>query len=147
MHSDKIDKLIAENRDQSFFFGNVDETIVRKVEEKLELTFPPQYRKFITEYGCGNIGPIEIFGLGPEEESVPNLEWVIKDLRQTRNLPEYLIPIENIGDGSYAVLSSQYASENEVGEGDVLEWNSRARDPKRIANSFGEYLQDRLLNL
>lgn len=147
MNHDKLHKLIQEKRDASYFFGTVDDTTIKNAEEKLDLTFPKEYREFLKEYGCGNIGPIEIFGLGPNVESVPNVEWVIKNLRETRDLPNYLIPVENIGDGSYAVVSSANSSEHGVMEGIVLQWNSRVNDPKKIANNFGEYLQERLLNI
>ncbi|WP_018933246.1 SMI1/KNR4 family protein [Gracilibacillus lacisalsi] len=146
MNHDKLRKLIQEKRDASYFFGTVDDATIKKAEEKLDLKFPKEYREFLGEYGCGNIGPIEIFGLGPSVESVPNVEWVIKNLRETRDLPNYLIPVENIGDGSYAVLSSASSSKHGVMEGIVLQWNSRVNDPQKIANNFGEYLQERLLN-
>ncbi|MTI83275.1 MAG: SMI1/KNR4 family protein [Firmicutes bacterium] len=139
-----IKKLIEEKRDQSYFFGPVEEKIIKKVEEKLELTFPEDYREFLKEYGCGNIGPIEIFGLGPNIESVPNVEWMIRHLRKTRSLPNYLIPIENLGDGFYAALTSVNSSDQGVMAGVVLQWNSRMNDPRRIASSFADYLQERV---
>ena len=147
MHNNGVHKIIEAKRDDSFFFGTVDEEKIKKAEDKLDITFPKEYREFLKEYGCGNIGPIEIYGIGPDVESVPNVEWIIMNLRETRNLPNYLIPIENIGEGSYAVVSSNDSRENEVMEGGVLQWNSRVNDPKQIANTFGEYLQERLLNV
>lgn len=147
MNHDNLRKLIQEKRDASYFFGTVNDTTIKKAEEKLDLTFPKEYRVFLEEYGCGNIGPIEILGLGPNVESVPNVEWVVKNLREKRGLPNYLIPVENIGDGSYAVVSSANSSEHGVMEGVVLQWISRENDPKKIANNFGEYLHERLLNL
>jgi hypothetical protein len=46
--------LIEENRDLSRFMGLRDEELVVAAENALGLKFPPLYRQFLGDFGCGN---------------------------------------------------------------------------------------------
>ena len=43
------------------FEGAKPESLVARAETALGLTFPPSYRRFLLEMGCGDINGLEIF--------------------------------------------------------------------------------------
>ena len=62
---DEIIKTINEYEEKGdFTYANVDDIIISKAEEILDLKIPEQYCWFLKNYGHGGIGGIEIFGVG-----------------------------------------------------------------------------------
>lgn len=60
------------------FVGARSETLVKAAEEKLDLTFPPSYRRFLLEFGAGSFGASELYGVideNFENSSAPNGIW------------------------------------------------------------------------
>jgi hypothetical protein len=64
--------------------------LVLKAESALGLKFPPTYRKFLLEYGCGNIFGMEFYGVVDDNfinSSIPDAIWITLNERKTSNLP------------------------------------------------------------
>ena len=55
--------LIAESKDDADFAGPRPAELIQAAEEALGVQFPPTYRRFVSEYGAGNIGSTEIYGV------------------------------------------------------------------------------------
>lgn len=121
-------------------FGPVDENSILKAEEMLNITFPPSYRAFLTEYGASYGNGIEIYGL-PEAIEPP--EWVnaaeqtLKD-RKLTNIPDsYLAISDDGGDFRYYLDSSIF---NKQGESPIVKIGPGIEVRKVVAESFLEFI-------
>jgi len=142
-------KLIAHNRDLADFEDPRPEKLVEKAERVLSLRFPPSYRTFLKEYGCGDIGGEEFYGVVNENfdnSTAPDAIWVTLDERKTSGLPNSLIIIYSPGDGLYYALDSREC--NSEGEWPVVVWDPGTSRPKDklevVAKDFGEFLYSRI---
>jgi hypothetical protein len=106
------------------WLGPVDEARVVALEEALGVVIPPQYRAFLLRYGSGIVGPCEIYGLGGPTNAVPNLQWLVDDLKTTGlHRPAQLLPFYAEGDGDYsAILAAPLAGQP---TGAVVNWSPR----------------------
>ncbi|WP_077965869.1 SMI1/KNR4 family protein [Ensifer adhaerens] len=96
------------------FEGSKPETLVDKAEHALGLSFPPSYRKFLGELGCGDVNGLEIFGLiddNFETSSIPNGIWLTLSERKNIKLDPKLIIIADSGDGSYIAIDKRTIDE------------------------------------
>lgn len=109
------------------WFGPVDEFSVAKAEESIGVPMPALYKSFLLQYGSGVIGQYEIYGLGCPQNGVPNLLWLIQDLKQIGlQRPTQIIPFHAEGDGDYsAVLAAPLAGQS---VGSVVYWSPRRDD-------------------
>ncbi|MQR94438.1 hypothetical protein EJV22_04520 [Fictibacillus phosphorivorans] len=48
----------------------------------MKCKIPISYKLFLKRYGLGDIFGEEVYGLGIEENGVPNMTWITKQLRQ-----------------------------------------------------------------
>ena len=73
MDFEEIKNLIDSSPNIEFGLG-VSDDMIRKAEEKLEFTFPKEYKLWLKNYGWGEIYGEDIFGLYNEEfDSYPNV--------------------------------------------------------------------------
>ena len=123
------------------FEGAKPESLVAKAETALGLTFPPSYRRFLLEMGCGDINGMEVFGLindNFEKSSVPNGIWLTLNERRAIGLhPAYVI-IGDGGDGAYYALDTRQV--DNAGEVPVVRLSIDGRHSEKVADSFGKYL-------
>lgn len=122
------------------FAGMKPEALVVKAETALGLKFPPSYRRFLLEMGCGNIYSLEIYGLINdvfEKSSIPNGIWLTLDERRTIGLhPAYVI-IGDVGDGAvYGIDTREVGTD---GEAPIVMLSVDRTQSERIADSFGDY--------
>src|SRR5260370_37232531 len=60
------------------FVGPRSESLVSTAEQFLSIKFPPDYRRFLLEFGAGSFGSFEILGVireNFENSKVPNGIW------------------------------------------------------------------------
>ncbi|MBP9694687.1 MAG: SMI1/KNR4 family protein [Alphaproteobacteria bacterium] len=154
-------KLINENfttDDYDFCSPITRETII-SVEKILNLELPLSYKGFISALGCGDIKGSEINGIiknevFSEDHWGPigslNLVWLTLNDRKEYGLPEHILLIYSLGDGSYYALDvSQMDAE---GECPVVYWplDGYEATPKLeiVAKDFGEFflnlIQDKI---
>src|SRR5437762_6151665 len=96
------------------FEGVKPEVLVAKAEDALGLTFPPSYRRFLLQMGCGDINGLEVFGLindNFEKSTVPNGIWLTLNQRRTIGLNRSYVIIADGGDGTYYALDTRQADE------------------------------------
>src|SRR5690606_21827122 len=92
-------KSLIENNDGDFS-GPKPEGIVVSAEQALNLTFPPSYRHFLLDLGCGSIGGLEIYGVIDEEfedSGVPDGIWLTLKMREGAGLNPAYILIGDVG--------------------------------------------------
>ena len=125
------------------FEGPKPESLVIEAEHVLGLIFPPSYRRFLLEMGCGGINGLELLGLindNFEKSSVPDGIWLTLNLRRSIALdPAYIIVGEG-GDGTYYALDTKNVEG--AGEAPVIRLSVDGQHSERVADSFGAYLLD-----
>lgn len=125
------------------FEGPKPESLIRKAEAALGVTFPPSYRRFLLDLGCGDIGGFEIFGViddNFQNSSVPNGVWLTLNERRNIGLAPGLVIVGEGGDGCYYALDIRPIEVAvEAGVVRLLPDGSLA---DRVTSSFGEYFLD-----
>jgi antitoxin YobK len=126
------------------FAGPRPESLVRKAEQRLGFRFPPTYRRFLLEYGAGNFGSAEIFGVIGDDfdrSAVPDGVWYTLKERTAIGLPGNLMVICNDGMGNLGCLE---AIQEEEREGAVILYRPGARVDNQaretLASDFGDFL-------
>lgn len=136
-------RIIDENGGD--FEGSKPEFLIEAAEGALGLSFPPTYRRFLLEYGCGDIAGVEIYGVIKSDfvnSSVPDAIWLTLRQRDEGQLSTSGIVVYSNGDGSYAVLNANDRSSDD--ECPVVEWTPGAdgdlKSAPRLADDFGAFL-------
>jgi antitoxin YobK len=132
-------EIIQRHPDLNDFIGAREEESVVAAERALSLKFPPLYRRFLRELGCGSFGSSEIYGVCTvnfENSSVPDGIWLTLEERRSAYLPPYFVILAALGDGPYAVLDTRFSYEPD--QCPVKAWLRREMD--MIASDFGEFL-------
>lgn len=129
------------------FEGAKPESLVVEAESALGLVFPPSYRSFILEMGCGAINGLEVFGLinnNFETSTVPNAIWLTLNERRGIGLHPSYVLIGEGGDGTfYALDTKQLDSE---GEALVIQLSPDGKQSEKISDSFGSYFFEAVRN-
>jgi len=103
------DDLASELRAQSERLGTgaTNEEII-DAERQLGVTLPESYRRFLREFGWGEVGHCDLFGLGA---GVPGHLELVEMVESERTdymplTPEHLVPIMNDGGGNLYCLDT-----------------------------------------
>jgi hypothetical protein len=123
------------------FEGPKPESLVAKAEQILALRFPPSYRRFLLEWGCGDLKGLEVFGLIDdvfENSTAPNAIWLTLNKRASIGLDPGFVIVADVGDGTSYALDTRHI--DDAGEAPVLRVSVDGCACERIADSFGAYL-------
>lgn len=123
------------------FEGAKPEALVSKAEAALGVKFPPTYRRFLLELGCGDINGVEVFGLindNFEKSTVPNGVWLTLNERRSIDLDPAYVVVGECGDGTYYALDTRHVDAG--GESPVVRLSVDAKHSEKVADSFGSYL-------
>jgi hypothetical protein len=104
---EKAKELFKDSRGISTFVGSKSETLIKLAENLLSIKFPAIYRRFLLEFGAGGVGSFEIFGIVSddfENSSIPDIVWFTLRERNETNLPKFLLPVFDLGDGELFCL-------------------------------------------
>ena len=133
--------LIAEHRDDGTFAGPADDATIERAESLLGLTFPPTYRCFLERLGAGDIWGEEFYGIVDEELEnplVPNVVGLVLAERNAGSLPDHLLPVYVVGEGTVFGLDFSASADAEP---PVVSWHG---DPEAgtepEASDFGAFL-------
>lgn len=136
--------LVDEYEDESHFAGPRDEGLVAASESVLGLSFPPTYRRFVTELGAGDIAAQEFYGVVTGDfvnSAVPNGIWLTLIARREWGLPESMVVVGFDGGVDYYVIDTAKAVD--AHEPPVEIWRpgvSTAGDRlEQAASDFGEF--------
>lgn len=140
-------RLVAEHRDRAHFMDGQPEEVVARAEQALGVSFPPSYREFVRELGAGDIAGAEFYGVTSgefESSSVPNGIWFTLQERADSGLPQPLVVIYSVGEGTLFALDT--AQRDDDDESPVVAWVpgvSRSEDQlETIAPDFGTFFRE-----
>lgn len=125
---------------RSDFVGPRDPAIVDAAEKRLGVIFPPSYRRFLLDFGCGNIGSQEIYGVidkDIERGPIPNAIWLSLQ-RQAQGWRRDLFVVHESGDGTSHALDLSRTDFN--GESAVWLLNVNGSLAEKVSDNFGEFL-------
>lgn len=138
--------LVAENAEEADFVGSQPMELVERAERALSLRFPPSYREFLHELGAGDIGGEEFFGVvGADFEAsgVPDGIWLTLREREDSGLPDNLIVVYSVGDGTLYALDTAQAGGD--GEAPVVAWvPGTAETHETVAADFGTFFREKV---
>ena len=140
MNIEKIKERISAFEEVDFV-GPVPNELIDQAETELESKFPPQYRAFISNFGCGGIGSEEFIGLGGAEYL--NVSKMAARLRnKNRALPKRFLPLWADGFGNYDCIDVRQPTDG--GEYAVVRWihDAPVNEPLEVvANSYWEWFE------
>ena len=119
------------------FVGAKPTELIAAAEEALGFTFPPTYRRFLSDYGAGGVGGTEIYGVIDadfEDSSIPDGVWYNLQLRR-EGQAETLYVFYAVGDGTDFCLDTEHVADD--GEMPVVGIYLGAEDREKIAPDFG----------
>jgi hypothetical protein len=123
--------------------------VIQVAESALGLSFPPTYRRFLKERGCGDLAGAEFYGLVDEDfenSSIPDGIWLTMRQRRSSNLPRSLILVSETGNGGYYAIDTRRRDSR--GESPVIVWFpglSNVEGPVgEVAEDFGAFMFQRL---
>lgn len=123
------------------FEGPKSDALVAKAEAALGLSFPPSYRQFLLDMGCGDIAGLEIFGVINENfqnSTVPNGVWLTLNERRSIGLDPAFVIVGDGGDGTYYAIDTRRVDDS--GEAPVVRLSTDGMLGEKVADSFGAYL-------
>ena len=130
---------------ESDFVGPRSESLVGRAECVLGLRFPPAYRHFLLELGCGDIAGQEFYGLvgdNFDDGCVPNGIWVTLHQRKYPDTPHEIVVVGSSGHGSFFFVLDA-ARRTPDGECPVAEWRPGSgvnpANCQVIAEDFGAF--------
>lgn len=134
-------RRLINDSDDADFDGEKPEELVQKAETALGIKFPPTYRRFLLELGCGDIGGEEFYGIidgNFESSSVPNGIWLTLEERRTGNLSTNFVLVYAGGDGTYCAIDTAQRLEGD--ENPVVRLALDRTPVEEVAPSFGAFL-------
>ena len=141
--------LIQQNQELADFVGNRPDNIVNKAEVKLNLVFPQSYRMFLKNFGAGNFGSEEIYGVIKEDfenSGIPDAIWYTLKQRKEVNLPQNLLVIYHSGGEEMFCLDINKTGKD--AESMIVSYvtgiDSKYQTYEIIAEDFGEFLLQRV---
>ena len=140
---EKARELIRSNAKAAHFAGARPETLIQTAEAALSLHFSPSYRAFLRDFGAGNFGSFEVYGLIDddfENSSVPDAIWFTLTERREAGLPSELLVIGDAGTGELYCLRTA----KDDADGCVILLDTGSPAPldqcEQISVDFGCYL-------
>lgn len=138
-------KIMNDNKNICHFAGPRSEELINLAEETLGLKFSPLYRDFLRQFGAGNFGSQEIYGVIDEDfenSSIPDAIWFTLTERREINLPRNLLVIYDTGGEEYYCLD--FNKRNKHNEPAVVSFipgqELQAQKYEVIAEDFGDFL-------
>ncbi|MFK4764540.1 SMI1/KNR4 family protein [Desulfobaculum sp. SPO524] len=124
---------------QDWYGGATEEQIVA-FEEKVGHRFPPTYRRFLKEFGEGDVYAMEFEGITSTGE-LPLATLEVLEQCAKEKIPPVLI-VNELGDGTFWGI---YFSEEKNGEFPIYGWHGTLDyEWEYDASSFGEFIYTRL---
>ena len=125
--------------------GPVPEATIVAAEQQLGIQFPPQYRSFLSLFGCGGIDSEEFIGLGgPDHLNIVKLTLRLR--AKINSLPIYLLPLRNDGFGNYDCFDTRGLTER--GEFMIVQWNHEGGEDQYLevlSDSFDQWFESLLV--
>jgi len=126
--------------------GPVSEDLIATAEQQLGIQFPPQYRAFMSVFGCGGVDSEDFIGLGgPAHLDIAKLALRLRE--RNNPLPARLLPLRADGFGNYDCLDTNQPTAD--GEYAIVQWNHEAGEEDQecelLADSFDGWFESILV--
>jgi hypothetical protein len=138
-------ELLEGQRAVGEFVGARPLWVVEKAEAALGHRFPASYRRFLLEYGAGNVGAFEVYGILGDDlarSGIPNGIWLTQRLRAQGALPAELVVVSDVGDGACYCLDLATSQP----DAPVVVFEPASSPPPRpwgvVAEDFGAFFLD-----
>ena len=125
--------VIEENEDDADFAGPRPPELIARAEQAAGVRFPPTYRRFLSEYGAGNLGSTEIYGVIDddfENSALPDAIW--HNLTSRR---EGLFAFYAVGEGTEFCLDTTRTAPD--GEMPIVAVDPSGETKEEVAPDFG----------
>jgi hypothetical protein len=100
----KLEGLLASmNFDQCASVSTAD---IQRHERNLKLRFGPEYKQYVSKYGCVAAGPNELYGLCGDNASIPSAIHATTSARRDSKFPRNLLVIADDGRGRKFCIDS-----------------------------------------
>jgi hypothetical protein len=139
-------KRLIGTHDGADFIGPRPEEWIAAAEARLGLTFPPTYRRFLQEFGCGAFRSEDFYGIvrnSFDTGTAPNGVWVTLHERETARLPPGMVIVQSGGDGTWHAIDTTRRS-SPSGEAPVMLLDVTCRPLEVVADDFGSFFLDRV---
>jgi antitoxin YobK len=123
----------------------VSDELVKKAEQTLGITFPPSYRQFLSDFGTGGFGSLEVYGIVGEDfvnSGIPDGIWCTLEERKNSGLDRKYLLVQSGGDGSYVAIDSSRC--DVFGECPLVRLSVDGKPIELVSDSFGSWLLDEL---
>lgn len=122
------------------------EMIINAAENVLNIKFPEDYRRFLTEYGTAEIGAEEIYGIVKADfvnSGIPDAIWLTLKKRADSDLRKELVIIYSDGMGNYFAMD--FGNQTN-GNPKIVSYTPGYSEDEQMypvmADSFGEFFYD-----
>lgn len=136
-------KIIEENEELGDFVGQIPEDVIEKAESLLGLELPKNYKQFIRDFGAGNFGSEEVYGIlsdNFENSGIPDAVWFTIKQRKELQLPFQLVAIYFTGGEEYFCLdTSKINEDNECPVISYVIGSEMESDFEIIAEDFSDF--------
>lgn len=145
---EQVFRILKKYQEYAEFSGGATKEKIRQAQMKLGISFPGDYRDFLSAYGAGSIGGCEIYGITESEamEAIPNGMWLTAYLRKHRGLPGHLLPVAFDGFGGFYCIDTKDMDEQE--RYPVVLFSQDQNDEKKLypkcADSFASFFLQQL---
>lgn len=112
---------------------------ITAAEQGLGITFSPEYRTYLAQFGLIAFGSTELCGLGVPAAAHLNILSAIAPLRTGKDYPPQAVPLCEIGDGYYYLYDNQTQQ--------VVTWSMVAGIQERHNQSLEAFLLNTLFDI
>jgi len=143
-----LPELFIKTHGISYFVGPRPLTLINLAQTRLSVKFPETYRRFLLEFGAGGIGGVEFFGVVMddfENSGYPDVIWLTLKGRNEWNLPEFLLPVYDLGDGELFCLDLRVPEGHEAKVvGFTPGYSSAEHNLDIVSEDFGKLFLDKI---
>lgn len=136
--------LIRANPARARFAGPRPGHLVVAAEAVLGIRLPQVYRRFVLDFGAGNFGSAEFYGVIDDDfdnSCTPDGVWFTRSEWVAGHLPRGVIVVGSTGDGDLYCLDTREGKEPPVS---IWRPGPRASMIDTVARDFGEHLLERV---
>lgn len=148
---EKALNLLEEHQEECDFVGERSEILIEKAEDALGIKFSKMYRHFLLNYGAGNFGGEEVYGVIHENflnSSIPDAIWYTLTERRDSSLPNnYLIIYDTTMGDLFCLDFNKLNGENEPAVVSIdLGYDINEQPIELIAEDFGDFFLEIIQN-
>lgn len=139
----RLERLLDLNPELVTYGRPIEEELVRRAQAVLDMTFPEDYKTFLSRWGTLAFGPIEIYGITGyefENSSIPNAIWYTARKRIQIALPRNLLIVQDDNSMHYFCLDSEASPSSKV-----VIWNVRSAQIVGVrAQNLFDFISDEI---